>query len=62
MVFQGAIEKLSDEVLVELLEDSKKRATDALELEQSNKYLQDQLTISQIVERELLKRKLATQN
>lgn len=62
MVFEGAIAKLSVEVLEELLETARKLASEGVELGQSNKYLQDQLTISEICERELLKRKLTATN
>jgi len=58
MVFENAIEKLSVEVLEELLEMAKLQATEGVDGGKSNKYIQDQLSISEICERELLKRKL----
>jgi len=62
MVFENAIEKLSVEALEGLKEDALKRANDAITSEQSNKYITDQLALVEICDRELLKRKLATQN
>jgi hypothetical protein len=62
MVFENAIEKLSVEALEGLKEDALKRANDGVELNQSNKYIDDQLALVEICERELLKRKLAAQN
>ena len=61
MVFENAIENLSVEALEGLKEDALKRANDAMVLEQTNKYITDQLPLVEICERELLKRKLSAQ-
>jgi hypothetical protein len=58
MVFENAIEHLSNEALTSLVEDALKRANDAVEGDSSNKYVADQLAIAELCERELLKRKL----
>jgi len=59
--FQLNLVELSIEVLEEILEEANKKAADAFGLEQSNRYLQNQLTIINVVEREILKRKLEAQ-
>jgi hypothetical protein len=59
MVFEQAIKGLSTEVLNELLDSAKGSATDGVESGKSNKYIQDQLVIAEICERELLTRKLS---
>lgn len=58
MVFEGAIKGLSTESLEELLESSKLQAQTGVEGGKTNKYIQDQLVIAEICERELLTRKL----
>jgi hypothetical protein len=59
MVFEGAIKGLSTESLEELLESAKTLAQAGVEGGKTNKYIQDQLVIAEICERELLTRKLS---